>query len=342
MANPPMNLPHWRLPTGAAGTSRLICQAPQIHHIFDVAVTTAVHQLWHPHPVLVDTHCHLHLLEDPAEEVVAGALAEGVGHLVDVGVDLDSSRQATANAARLPQVSATAGVHPHDADRLDGPTLDGLRRLLADERVVGVGETGLDYHYDNSPRPDQRAAFAAHVGLARELDKALVVHCREAFADVLAILDGEGAPPRVVFHCFAGDQRAAARVVEAGWYVSFAGVVTFRNAPEVRAACAVVPLDQLLLETDSPFLSPPPYPGRPNPPGVRAACAVVPLDQGLLETDSPFLSPPPYRGRPNRPGRVAVTARTVAELHGVPVEQGAEAPTATAARAFALSLDGRG
>jgi TatD DNase family protein len=257
-------------------------------------------------PVLVDTHCHLHLLEEPAEEVVAGALAEGVGHLVDVGVDLASSRQAAANAARLARVSATAGVHPHDADTLDGPALAELRRLLADGRVVGVGETGLDYHYDNSPRPAQRAAFAAHAGLARELDKTLVVHCREAFEDVLAVLDGEGAPSRVVFHCFAGDERDAARVVEAGWYVSFAGMLTFRNAPELRAACAAVPLDRM-----------------------------------VLETDSPFLSPHPFRGRPNRPGRVAVTARTVAELHGTTPEAVAEATTRTAAEAFRLPLDGR-
>jgi Tat protein secretion system quality control protein TatD with DNase activity len=201
--------------------------------------------------LLVDTHCHLHLLEATPEEVVAGALAEGVGHLVDVGVDVASSRQAAANAARLPQVSATAGVHPHDADTLDDAALAELRRLLADARVVGVGETGLDYHYDNSPRPAQRAAFAAHVGLARELDKVLVVHCREAMA-------------------------------------------------------------------------------------------VVPLERMVLETDSPFLSPHPYRGRPNRPGRVAVTAQTVAEVHGVPVEQVAEITTATAAQAFNLPLDGRG
>jgi TatD DNase family protein len=256
--------------------------------------------------MLVDTHCHLHLLESPPEEVVAEAAAEGVGHLVDVGVDLASSRQAAANAARLPQVSATAGVHPHDADTLTAAALVELRRLLAAEQVVGVGETGLDYHYDNSPRDAQRAAFAAHVGLARELDKALVVHCREAFPDVLAILDGEGAPPRVVFHCFSGDEQVAARVVEAGWYVSFAGTVTFRNAPQLRAACAVVPLDRL-----------------------------------VLETDSPFLSPHPFRGRPNRPGRVAVTARTVAEVHGVPLQQLAAATTAAAARALALPLDGR-
>jgi TatD DNase family protein len=257
--------------------------------------------------MLVDTHCHLHLLEATPEEVVAGALAEGVGHLVDVGVDVASSRQAAANAARLPQVSATAGVHPHDADTLDDAALAELRRLLAGERVVGVGETGLDYHYDNSPRDRQRAAFAAHVGLARELGKTLVVHCREAFADVVAILEADGAPARVVFHCFAGDERAAARVVEAGWYVSFAGIVTFRNAA-----------------------------------GLRAACAVVPLERMVLETDSPFLSPHPYRGRPNRPGRVTVTAQAVAEVHGVPVERVAEATTATAAEAFRLDLDGRG
>ena len=256
--------------------------------------------------MLVDTHCHLHLLEAPPGQVLAEALAEGVGHLVDVGVDLASSRQAAANAARLPQVSATAGVHPHDADALTADALGELRRLLAAGEVVGVGETGLDYYRDNSPRDVQRAAFAAHVHLARELDKTLVVHCRDAFADTLAVLDGEGAPPRVVFHCFAGDERAATRVVEAGWYVSFAGTVTFRNAP-----------------------------------GLRAACAVVPLERTVLETDSPFLSPHPYRGRPNRPGRVAVTAQTVAEVHKVPVERVAELTTATAAEAFRLDLDGR-
>jgi TatD DNase family protein len=255
--------------------------------------------------VLVDTHCHLHLLERPPEQVVAEARAEGVGHLVDVGVDLDSSRQAAANAARLEHVSATAGVHPHDAVTLDDRVLGELRALLADERVVAAGETGLDYYRDHSPRHVQRAAFAAHVRLARELGKALVVHNREAFADVLAILEGEGAPERVVFHCFTGDRHAAERVVEAGWYVSFAGTVTFRNAPEQRAACAAVPLDRM-----------------------------------VLETDSPFLSPHPYRGRPNHPGRVAVTAATVAAVHGVPVEQVAAATTATAARAFGLRLAG--
>jgi TatD DNase family protein len=253
--------------------------------------------------MLIDTHCHLHLLEEPAGEVVALARAAGVGHLVDVGVDLDSSRHAAGNASSLEGVSATAGVHPHDAVTLTPQVLDQLRALLADERVVAVGETGLDYFRDHSPRDVQRAAFAAHVRLARELDKALVVHCRDAFEDVLAILEREGPPERVVLHCFSGDKRAATRAVEDGYRVSFAGTVTFRNASQLREACAVVPLERM-----------------------------------VLETDSPYLSPHPFRGRPNRPERVAVTAATVAEVHGRPVEEVASATTATAIRALGLAV----
>jgi len=251
--------------------------------------------------MLVDTHCHLHLLEEPAEEVVERARAAGVTRLVDVGIDLGSSRQAASNAGRLEGVSATAGVHPHNAADLTPETLQALRDLLAGERVVAVGETGLDYFRNHSPREVQRAAFAAHVRLARELDKALVVHCRDAFEDVMAILDGEGAPARVVLHCFSGDAVTSIKKVEAGYHVSFAGTVTFRNAPELREACAVVPLARM-----------------------------------VLETDSPFLSPHPFRGRPNRPERVVVTAETVAAVHGLSVEQVAGATSATAARAFRL------
>ncbi|HZD73914.1 MAG TPA: TatD family hydrolase [Actinomycetota bacterium] len=253
--------------------------------------------------MLVDTHCHLSMLEEGVEAVLGRARAAGVGHVVDVGVDLESSRTAAANAGRFEGVSATAGVHPHDAVRLTPETLRALRELLAGERVVAVGETGLDYFRDHSPRDVQRAAFATHVRLARELDKALVVHCREAFAEVMAILDSEGAPPRVVMHCFSGDAAMAERVLAAGYHVSFAGTVTFKNAPRLREACAVVPLDRM-----------------------------------VLETDSPYLSPHPFRGRPNSPERLAVTAQTVAAVHGVDVERVAEATTATAAHAFRLRL----
>jgi TatD DNase family protein len=253
--------------------------------------------------MLVDTHCHLFMLDEPAEEVLARAGAAGVAWLVDVGVDLESSRLTAGSARRLDGVSATVGVHPHDAETLTPETLAELRELLTDGRVVGVGETGLDYYRNNSPPQAQRAAFATQVGLARELDKALVVHCRDAFEDVLAILDGEGAPDRVVLHCFSGDAPMAERVVEAGYHVSFAGTVTFKNAPKLREACAVVPLDQM-----------------------------------VLETDSPYLTPHPFRGRPNSPDRVTITAATVAEVHGVDVERVGEATTATAVRAFRLPL----
>jgi TatD DNase family protein len=253
--------------------------------------------------LLIDTHCHLHLLEEPAGEVVERARGEGVGHLVDVGVDLGSSRQAAANARDLEGVSASAGVHPHDAVTLTPPVLEELRELLADERVVAVGETGLDYFRDHSPRDVQRTAFATHVRLARELDKALVVHCRDAFEDVLAILEREGPPERVVLHCFSGDERMAARAVEAGYHVSFAGTVTFKNAPQLRRACAAVPLERM-----------------------------------VLETDSPFLSPHPFRGRPNLPERVRVTAETVAVVHGRTLDEVAAATSATAIRAFGLAV----
>jgi TatD DNase family protein len=253
--------------------------------------------------MLIDTHCHLHLLEEPAEQVVERARAAGVGHLVDVGVDLDSSRKAAANAARLEGVSATAGVHPHDAVTLTPEVVRELRDLLADERVVAVGETGLDYFRDHSPRDVQRAAFATHIRLARELDKALVVHCRDAFDDVLAILEREGPPRRVVLHCFSGDEAMALRAVGAGYHVSFAGTVTFKNAPRLRQACAAVPLDRM-----------------------------------VLETDSPYLSPHPFRGRPNRPERVAITAETVAAVHGRPVADIAGATSSTAIRAFGLAV----
>jgi TatD DNase family protein len=253
--------------------------------------------------MLVDTHCHLYLLEDGPEEVLGRARAAGVGHVVDVGVDLGSSRTAAANARRLEGVSATAGVHPHEADTLTPEIVRALRELLADERVVAVGETGLDYYRDHAVRELQRASFATQVRMARELDKALVVHCRDAWADVMAILEDEGAPDHVVMHCFSGDAPMAERVVRAGYHVSFAGTVTFKNAPKLREACAVVPLERM-----------------------------------VLETDSPYLSPHPFRGRANSPERVAITAETVAAVHGVDVEQVAQATTATAARAFRLPL----
>jgi TatD DNase family protein len=254
---------------------------------------------------LVDTHCHLHLLDGRPEGVVAQAAAEGVGHVVDVGIDLASSADAATNAARIPTVVATAGIHPHNAIELTPAVAERLEDLLRMPKVVGVGETGLDYFRDHSPRERQRAAFGTQIALARKHDKVLIVHCRDAFDDVMAMLESEGPCRRVVFHCFTGDDKMAARVVEAGYTVSFSGNVTFRNAPSQRAACAVVPFEQM-----------------------------------VLETDSPFLTPHPYRGQTNRPGRVAITAETVAAVHGVDVAEVAERTTATAVRTFRIPAEG--
>jgi TatD DNase family protein len=253
--------------------------------------------------VLVDTHCHLYLLGAGAEELVAEAGQAGVGHVVDVGIDLASSEVAAANAASIEAVSATAGIHPNSATEATDEAMAAIDALLARPEVVGVGETGLDNYRDHAPPEVQRAAFAAHAELAKRHDKALVIHCRDAFDDVMAVLARVGPPERVVFHCFTGDAAMAEAIVDAGWVVSFSGTVTFKNAP-----------------------------------GQRAACAVVPLDQLVLETDSPFLSPHPFRGRPNRPGRVSLTAATVAEVHGIGVDEVAAATTATAARTFRLPL----
>jgi TatD DNase family protein len=254
--------------------------------------------------VLVDTHCHLYLLGASAEELVAEAATAGVGHVVDVGIDLASSEVAAANAARIPSVSASAGIHPNSAGEATPEAMAAVEALLERPEVVAVGETGLDNYRDNTAPEVQRAAFAAHAELAKRFALALIIHCRDAFDDVLDVLDRVGPPELVVFHCFTGDAAMAKRIVDAGWVVSFSGTVTFKNAP-----------------------------------GQRAACAVVPLEQMVLETDSPFLSPHPYRGRPNRPGRVAVTAVTVAEVHGIGLDAVAEATSATAARTFGLTLE---
>ena len=196
-------------------------------------------------------------------------------------------------------VWATVGLHPHDA--VEG--VDGIAALLdrSDPVVVGVGECGLDYHYDHSPRPEQRRAFAAQVQLAADLDLTLVVHTREAWDDTFEILAGTGVPDRWVLHCFSGGPAEAARGLEMGAMLSFSGIVTFKSADDVRAAAAACPLDRL-----------------------------------LVETDSPYLAPVPYRGRPNRPALVPVVGAAVAAVRGQPAEEVEDATWANTAAVFRL------
>jgi TatD DNase family protein len=212
-----------------------------------------------------DDHCHLDLTAEhgpSAVEAVEAARAAGVERLVTVGTDVASSRKAIEVARGFVGVWATAGVHPHDAK--DGWA--GLEELLGEPEVVAVGECGLDYHYDHSPRPVQREAFAAQIDLALAHDMALVVHTREAWDDTFAALAGHGVPARTVIHCFTGGPDEARRCLDLGAHLSFSGIVTFKGAPEVREAAALCPLDRLLVETDSPFLAPVPHRGRPNQP----------------------------------------------------------------------------
>jgi TatD DNase family protein len=182
--------------------------------------------------------------------------------MIDVGTAVDHSRAAIEHARAHEGVWATAGVHPHEATR----GVDGLADLLDDECVVAVGECGLDYHYDHSPRPVQREVFAAQVALAHELDLPLVVHTREAWDDTFGILESGGVPDNTVIHCFTGGPDEARRALDLGAYLSFSGIVTFPSADDVRGAARLCPLDRLLVETDTPYLAPVPHRGRRNQP----------------------------------------------------------------------------
>ncbi len=227
-----------------------------------------------------DHHCHLPPAE--AAAVIAEARAAGVEVLVNVGTDVDDSRRAIAVAEAHDGVWATAGVHPHEASG----GLDGLEPLLGSPEVVAVGEAGLDYYYDHSPRDAQRQVFAAQVELANRRDLPLVVHSRSAWDDTLAVLDREGMPSRTVMHCFTGGPEEAEECLRRGAVLSFSGIVTFPKAPEVRDAARACPLDRLLVETDSPYLAPVPHRGRQNRPAlVGVVGAAVAQAKGLDAAD---------------------------------------------------------
>jgi len=215
----------------------------------------------------VDSHCHLQY-EGMSSDAVDAAVAAGVTGILCIGTDAEESAKAVDVARAHPgRVWATVGLHPHDASH----GVEGILPLLDAPEVVAVGECGLDYHYDHSPREVQREAFAAQVALAHERGLALVIHTREAWDDTFAILDAEGVPGRTVFHCFTGGPGEARRVLDVGAHLSFSGILTFKRADDVRQAAALAPLDRVLVETDAPFLTPEPHRGTPNAP------AFVPL-----------------------------------------------------------------
>jgi TatD DNase family protein len=212
---------------------------------------------------VTDTHAHLDACADPAEEVIARARDAGVDRIVAIGSGIDSCGETLAIAAAAEGVSAALGVHPHQAGDADADRLDELRELLADDRAVAVGEIGLDFYRDYAPRDRQRELFARQLALAAELGKPVVVHMRAAEDETAAMLESfEGT---VVLHCFSSPELLPV-ALERGYYVSFAGNVTYPKAENLREAASRVPAERLLAETDSPYLSPQPRRGRPNEP----------------------------------------------------------------------------
>ncbi|MBT2470353.1 TatD family hydrolase [Streptomyces sp. ISL-66] len=267
-----------------------------------------------PEPLRVavaDSHTHLDMQSGTVEEGLAKAASVGVSTVVQVGCDVKGSRWAAETAAAYANVHAAVALHPNEAPRIvhgdpDGWSRQGAREgggegalddalgeieaLAALAHVKAVGETGLDF-FRTGPEgaAAQERSFRAHIEIAKRQGKALVIHDREAHADVLRVLREEGAPERTVFHCYSGDAEMALECAAAGYYMSFAGTVTFKNAAPLRAALAVAPLELVLVETDAPYLTPAPYRGRPNAPyliplTVRAMAAVRGLDEDAMAT----------------------------------------------------------
>lgn len=252
-----------------------------------------------------DTHCHVHDERTPggADGAIEEARAAGVSEMITVGCDRATSLAALEIAAHHDHVYATVGLHPHEA-RFG---VDSIADLFTPDPTrpvtpVAVGECGLDYYYDHSPRDVQQAAFAAQIGLAKQVGLPLVIHTRDAWADTFDILDAEGAPDRVVFHCFTGGADEARQCLDRGAHLSFSGIVTFKSATDVQAAAVLCPTDRL-----------------------------------LIETDSPYLAPVPNRGKVNRPAWVPLVGECLANLRAVPIDELRLSTAATARLAFGVT-----
>ena len=259
--------------------------------------------------MLTDSHCHLDMLEgvdSPAalEAVLLEARTAGVERMLCVCVDLDRFDAMAALVAGRDQIAISCGIHPsHLSATGTEPDEDALRARCSDRRVVAIGETGLDYHYGKGREAEQRERFRRHARVARALDKPVIVHTREAREDTLAILAEEGVRDcGGVIHCFTEDMEFARAALDLGMYISFSGIVTFRNADSIR----------------------------------EVACA-MPLERMLIETDAPYLTPVPLRGKPNRPAYVRHVAEAIARLRGIALEELAEATTANYLRLFAVA-----
>ncbi len=244
-----------------------------------------------------DNHCHLHDERIPggAAAAVQAARDADVTTMITVGCDFATSTDAIAVAEQFDGVWATVGLHPHDA--ING--VETIAMLFDHPKVVAVGECGLDYFYDHSPRDTQRQAFAEQIGLAHRLGLPLVIHTRDAWDDTFDLLRAEGMPERTIFHCFTGGPAEARICLDLGGFLSFSGIVTFKTAVDLQQAAQLCPLDRM-----------------------------------LIETDSPYLAPVPHRGKANQPANVALVGASIASLRGVDADSIAHATTATTCLAF--------
>ena len=237
--------------------------------------------------MLIDSHAHIQGKEYAGEidAVIARAREAGVEKIIAVGGagDMSSNSEAIALADSFPDVYATVGMHPHDAKDVSADELKKLKELAADPKVVAVGETGLDYYYNHSPHEVQRRVFAEFIHMARETERPIVVHERDAAQDAFELLRNEGAGQiRGVIHCFTGNYEAARNYLDLGFYVSFTGIITFKNAEPLREVVRKVPLERMLVETDSPYLTPVPHRGRRNEPAyVRYVAETIASIKGL-------------------------------------------------------------
>jgi len=233
---------------------------------------------------VIDSHCHLHTarFDSDRADVIQRAWDSGIEQMMVVGCSLEDSRAAVDLAIRHDRIHATVGIHPHDADTAEPGVLDQLEALAADPHVVAYGEIGLDFYYDNSPRDVQVDAFRRQLTLANRLDLPVVIHTRDAEPETLAVLGEIPAKRGGQVHCYTGSMGTAKRLLELGFHIGFTGIISFKNAGELREVVAMVPMERLLIETDSPYLAPLPHRGKRNEPAfVRHVAEVVAGIKGL-------------------------------------------------------------
>ncbi len=251
--------------------------------------------------MLADSHAHIddERFDADREEVVARALAAGVSLIVNIGADMASSARSVALAEKYPGIYAAVGMHPHDSRDMKETDYHQLEQWATHPKVVAIGEIGLDYHYDLSPRPVQKEVFLRQLDLARKTGKPFIIHEREAHADMLDIIRNAARGLNGVFHCFSGSVETAREYLKMGFYISVAGPVTFPKSAKTKDVAKAVPLDRL-----------------------------------LVETDSPYLTPQPFRGKRNEPAYVRLVAEEIANLRDIPLAELAEATTANVRRLF--------